>query len=185
LADDLIDTNGSIEHYKFDYVHREFLGEVRCLFSTFTPLAKAARELRRTHLAGTRLQRRSLQRFVQRRGHSSWYFNFDSWRTNVQPGNGCQFIYSEKRSSLCAEQEARLKAQTRIWGYNSAIRRRNKNSARSCRKARNDENHHCERPEPDPGAALVDASEDNVVDRLQRIGLIAPKAKSTKCWKRL
>src|ERR1700693_6195002 len=36
-----IDTNGfDREHYKFDYVRREFLGEVRCLVFDVTPLEK-------------------------------------------------------------------------------------------------------------------------------------------------
>src|SRR5258706_5114385 len=39
-----IDTNGfDRQHYKFDYVRREFLGEVRCLVFDVTPDAKAAK----------------------------------------------------------------------------------------------------------------------------------------------
>src|ERR1700680_3134686 len=39
-----IDTNGfDKEHYKFDYVRREFLGEVRTLVFDVTPLAKAGK----------------------------------------------------------------------------------------------------------------------------------------------
>src|SRR3984893_10657894 len=37
-----IDTNGfDRQHYKFDYVKREFLGEVRCLVFDLTPLKKS------------------------------------------------------------------------------------------------------------------------------------------------
>jgi len=39
-----VDTNGfDREHYKFDYVRREFLGEVRTLVFDVTPLAKAGK----------------------------------------------------------------------------------------------------------------------------------------------
>jgi hypothetical protein len=39
-----VDTNGfDKEHYKFDYVRREFLGEVRTLVFDVTPLAKAGK----------------------------------------------------------------------------------------------------------------------------------------------
>jgi len=61
-----IDTNGfDKQHYKFDYVQREFLGEVRCLVFDVTPLAKSGKG----RFAGriwwkTGLQCRSLQRFV-------------------------------------------------------------------------------------------------------------------------
>src|SRR5713101_2829961 len=39
-----LDTNGfDKQHYKFDYVRREFLGEVRCLVFDVTPLPKAGK----------------------------------------------------------------------------------------------------------------------------------------------
>ncbi len=39
-----IDTNGfDKQHYKFDYVRREFVGEVRCLVFVVTPKEKAAK----------------------------------------------------------------------------------------------------------------------------------------------
>ena len=39
-----IDTNGfDKQHYKFDYVRREFLGEVRCLVFDVTPLKKTGK----------------------------------------------------------------------------------------------------------------------------------------------
>src|SRR5271165_2477100 len=39
-----IDTNGfDKQHYKFDYVKREFLGEVRCLVFDVTPLPKSGK----------------------------------------------------------------------------------------------------------------------------------------------
>src|SRR5205807_5215207 len=39
-----IDTNGfDKQHYKFDYVRREFLGEVRCLVFDVTPMEKAGK----------------------------------------------------------------------------------------------------------------------------------------------
>ena len=39
----LDDTGFDREHYKFDYVHREFLGEVRCLVFDVTPLPHAGK----------------------------------------------------------------------------------------------------------------------------------------------
>ena len=53
-------------------------------------------------------------------GHSSWYFHFDSWRTNVQPGLWLpSFIYSEEKDLHYAmSKKLDFKAQTRLWGYN-------------------------------------------------------------------
>ncbi len=84
-----IDTNGfDKQHYKFDYVRREFLGEVRCLVFDVTPQEKSGkgRFLGRIWVED---QDYNIVRFngaYGGNGHSSWYFHFDSWRTNVQPG---------------------------------------------------------------------------------------------------
>ena len=53
-------------------------------------------------------------------GHSNWYFNFDSWRTNVQPGVWLPtFIYSEQKDLHYAlSKKLDFKGQTRLWGYN-------------------------------------------------------------------
>ncbi len=117
-------------------------------------------------------------------GHSSWYFHFDSWRTNVQPGLWMpSFIYSEEKDLHYAmSKKLDFKAQTRLWGYNighaqqeqelskilveTPVQRRYENSERSL---------------ADPGTASWDhQAEDNVTDRLERIGLMAPKGEVDK-----
>jgi hypothetical protein len=58
-----IDTNGfDRQHYKFEYVRRVFLGEVRCLMFNVTPLPHAGkRTVPRPHLGrGPRLHNRAL-----------------------------------------------------------------------------------------------------------------------------
>src|SRR5499425_1971587 len=96
-----IDTNGfDKQHYKFDFVRREFLGEVRCFVFDVTPLPKTGKG----RFAGriwVEDQDYNIVRFNgsdNGGGHSSWYFNFDSWRSNVQPGIWLPtFIYSEEK----------------------------------------------------------------------------------------
>src|SRR5262249_24654102 len=88
-----LDTTGfDKDHYRFDYVRREFLGEVRCLVFDVTPLEKSAkgRFLGRIWVED---QDYNIVRFnggYQASGHSywrsDWYFHFDSWRMNLQPG---------------------------------------------------------------------------------------------------
>jgi hypothetical protein len=96
-----IDTNGfDKQHYKFDYVKREFLGEVRCLVFDVTPLPKSGkgRFLGRIWVED---QGYNVVRFnggYGGGGHTSYYFHFDSWRTNVQPGMWMpSFVYSEEK----------------------------------------------------------------------------------------
>src|SRR5713226_5799397 len=118
-----IDTNGSDrQHYKFDYVRREFLGEVRCLVFDVTPEAKAGkgRFLGRIWVEDQDFHIVRFNGAYGGNGHTSWYFHFDSWRTNAQPGLWLpSFVYSEEKDLHYAlTKKLDFKAQTRLWGYN-------------------------------------------------------------------
>src|ERR1035438_10259810 len=96
-----IDTNGfDKQHYKFDYVRREFLGEVRCLVFDVTPDEKKSngRFKGRIWVEDQDYQIVRFNGSYNGNGHSSWYFHFYSWRTNVQPGLWLPaFVYSEEK----------------------------------------------------------------------------------------
>src|SRR5271165_5107938 len=117
-----IDTSGfDTQHYKFDYVRREFLGEVRCLVFDVTPKEKSGkgRFLGRIWVED---QDYNVVRFngaYGGGGHTSFYFHFDSWRANVQPGMWLPaFVYSEEKDLHYAlTKKLDFKAQTRLWGY--------------------------------------------------------------------
>jgi hypothetical protein len=118
-----IDTNGfDRQHYKFDYVRREFVGEVRCLVFDVTPLEKKnnGRFLGRIWVEDQDYHIVRFNGAYSGNGHSSWYFHFDSWRTNVQPGMWMPtFVYSEEKDLHYAiSKKLDFKAQTRLWGYN-------------------------------------------------------------------
>jgi hypothetical protein len=177
-----IDTNGfDKQHYKFDYVRREFLGEVRCLVFDVTPLEKSGkgRFLGRIWVED---QDYNVVRFngaYGGGGHSSWYFHFDSWRSNVQPGLWLPtFVYSEEKDLHYAmTKKLDFKAQTRLWGYNLGHASQEQELSKIL----------VETPVQDDTKTANDLSpvqaqrswdrqaEDNVIDRLERIGLISPK----------
>src|SRR5262244_370817 len=182
-----IDTNGfDRQHYKFDYVHREFLGEVRCLVFDVTPLPKTGKG----RFAGriwVEDQDFNIVRFngaYGGRGYTSWYFHFDSWRTNAQPGIWLpSFVYSEEKDLHYAlTKKLDFKAQTRLWGYNLGHAAQEQELSKIL----------VETPVQDETKTANDLSpiqaqrswdhqaEDNVIDRLQRIGLIAPKGEVDK-----
>jgi len=182
-----IDTNGfDKQHYKFDYVQREFLGEVRCLVFDVTPLPKSGKG----RFAGriwVEDQGFNVVRFngsYNGGGHSSWYFNFDSWRTNVQPGIWLPtFIYSEEKDLHYAlSKKLDFKAQTRIWGYNLGHSSQEQELSKILVESpANDETTNANDLSPIQAQRSWDRqAEDNVVDRLQRIGLIAPKGEVDK-----
>jgi len=182
-----IDTNGfDKQHYKFDYVRREFLGEVRCLVFDVSPQDKSGkgRFLGRIWVED---QDYNIVRFngaYSGGGHSSWYFHFDSWRTNVQPGLWMpSFVYSEEKDLHYAmSKKLDFKAQTRLWGYNLGHSQQEQELSKIL----------VETPVQDDTKTANDLSpiqaqrswdrqaEDNVIDRLERIGLVAPKGEVDK-----
>jgi len=177
-----IDTNGfDRQHYKFDYVRREFLGEVRCLVFDVTPQEKnnKGRFLGRIWVEDQDYQIVRFNGSYNGNGHSSWYFHFDSWRTNVQPGLWMpSFVYSEEKDLHYAiSKKLDFKAQTRLWGYNLSENSKEQELSKIL----------VETPVTDDTKTNNDLSpiqaqrswdrqaEDNVTDRLERIGLMAPK----------
>jgi len=182
-----IDTNGfDKQHYKFDYVRREFLGEVRCLVFDVTPSEKNnhGRFLGRIWVEDQDFHIVRFNGAYEGNGHSSWYFHFDSWRTNVQPGMWMPtFVYSEEKDLHYAlSKKLDFKAQTRLWGYNLGSSAKEEELSKIL----------VETPMQDDTKAANDLSpiqaqrswdrqaEDNITDRLERIGLMAPKGEVDK-----
>jgi len=182
-----IDTNGfDRQHYKFDYVRREFLGEVRCLVFDVTPLEKnnKGRFLGRIWVEDQDFNVVRFNGAYNGNGHSSWYFHFDSWRTNVQPGLWMPtFVYSEEKDLHYAiSKKLDFKAQTRLWGYNLNGNSQEQELSKIL----------IETPMQDDTKTANDLSpiqaqrswdrqaEDNIIDRFERIGLMAPKGEVDK-----
>ncbi len=174
------------QHYKFDYVRREFLGEVRCLVFDVTPATKKSGGLFLGRI-WVEDQDFHIVRFngaYSGNGHASWYFHFDSWRTNVQPGLWLpSFVYSEEKDLHYAiNKKLEFKAQTRLWGYNLSNASKEEELSKIL----------VETPVNDDSKAANDLSpiqaqrswdrqaEDNISDRLERIGLMAPKGEVDK-----
>ncbi len=182
-----IDTNGfDKQHYKFDYVRREFLGEVRCLVFDVTPQEKSGkgRFLGRIWVEDQGFNIVRFNGAYSGGGHSSWYFHFDSWRTNVQPGMWMpSFVYSEEKDlHYAVTKKLDFKAQTRLWGYNLGHAQQEQelskilveSSVQDDTKTANDLT-------PVQAQRTWDRqAEDNVADRLERIGLMAPKGEVDK-----
>ena len=182
-----IDTNGfDKQHYKFDYVRREFLGEVRCLVFDVSPQSKAGkgRFLGRIWVEDQDFHIVRFNGAYGGNGHASWYFHFDSWRTNAQPGVWLpSFVYSEEKDLHYAlTKKLDFKAQTRLWGYAVGHASQEQELSKIL----------VETPVQDDSKGANDLTpvqaqrswdrqaEDNVADRLQRIGLMAPRGEVDK-----
>ena len=112
------------QHYKFTYAGREFLGEVRCVVFDIDPLPNSGKG-RFSGRIWAEDDGYHIVRFNGAYGGSSrgsYYFNFDSWRVNTGKNQWLPaYIYSEegnvqygvaKRTAFRA-----FKSQTRLWGY--------------------------------------------------------------------
>jgi len=184
-----LDMNGfDRQHYNFDYVRREFLGEVRCLVFDVTPLAKAGkgRFLGRIWVED---QDYNIVRFngaYTGSSNSKFYFHFDSWRVNTGPGLWLPaFIYSEESDMPYAlTKRLQFKSQTRLWGYNLGHAGQEQELSRVLVEAPTpirDQSEVTNDPSPVQAQRSWDRqAEDNVVDRLQRIGLLAPRGEVDK-----
>ena len=177
-----IDTNGfDKQHYKFDYVKREFLGEVRCLVFDVTPLPKTGkgRFLGRIWVEDQDFNVVRFNGGYGGGGRSTWYFHFDSWRSNVQPGLWLPaFVYSEESNLHYAmTKKLDFKAQTRIWGYDLGRSAQEQELSKVLVESNvKDETQTSNDLTPLQAQRNWDRqAEDNVTDRLQRLGLIAPK----------
>ncbi len=184
-----LDTSGfDRQHYKFDYVRREFLGEVRCLVFDITPLPKSGkgRFLGRIWVED---QDFTIVRFngaYAGSSRSSFYFHFDSWRVNAGPGLWLPaFVYSEESNFQYAlVKRLQFKAQTRLWGYNLGHTAQEQELSKILVEAPTpikDQSVTANDLLPIQAQRLWDRqAEDNVVDRLERLGLLAPRGEVDK-----
>jgi hypothetical protein len=184
-----IDTNGfDRAHYKFDYVRREFLGEVRTLVFDVTPLPKSGKG-RFVGRIWVEDQDFHVVRFNGAYGGGSrtnYYFHFDSWRVNSGPNLWLPaFIYSEESDlNYAVAKRLSFKAQTRLWGYNQSLSAQEQELSKILIESQT--------PVKDQSTTNNDFSpimaqrnwdrqaEDNVVDRLERLRLMAPPGEVDK-----
>ena len=184
-----LDTNGfDKQHYKFDYVRREFLGEIRTLVFDVEPLPKSGRG-RFSGRIWVEDQDFHIVRFNGAYSGSSrtnFYFHFDSWRVNTGPNLWLPaFIYSEESDlNFALAKRLSFKAQTRLWGYNLGRSAQEQELSKILIESQT--------PVKDQTTTANDISplqaqrtwdrqaEDNVIDRLERLGLLAPPGEVDK-----
>jgi hypothetical protein len=175
------DDEGLDRHrYQIDFVRREFLGEVRCLLFDVTPLDKKAQGRFKGRI-WVEDQGFNIVRFngVYTNGSASrMYFHFDSWRIYVADGRWAPaFIYVEESGNGEKNNAPRFKAQSRLWGYRVATSDKLQELASIAIEA--------EKPVEDRSAAAEISplesqrswerqAEANVLERLQKSGLLAP-----------
>jgi hypothetical protein len=183
------DTGGlDTQNYNFDYVRREFLGEVRTLVFDVTPKKKAGNG-RFVGRVWVEDQDFAIVRFNgSYSGHNftSMNFHFDSWRVNAGPNLWLPaFIYSEQKTAIFPVEKAQTyKAQTRLWGYDAGQSRQEQELSRVLIESASpvvDQSQKGSDPSPlEQQRAWNQQADDNIVERMEKAGLIAPKGEIDK-----
>jgi len=174
------------QHYDFKYVHREFQGDVRCIVFDVTPKKDAGkgRFLGRIWVEDQDFNVVRLNGTYAPRPRNSQFFHMDSWRLNLIPGYWVPtYIYSEEGDfSSGSKDKMAFKAQTRIWGYD--LKKNNKEDELT--RVLVDSSVKDESPTAQDASPLQaqrewqQQAEDNVVERLQNAGLLAPQGEVDK-----
>ena len=177
----VLDPNFQKSNYRFAFVRREFLGEARCIVIDVQPKEKT-----RGGLFTGRI-------WVEDRGfnivrfngtysdHSNFthYLHFDSWRFNLQTDVWLpSYIYVEesgtKRGSPVFH-DLYLKAQTRLWAYDPETLTREQEFTQIKVDNSVDDRPVAKDSSPVEAQRIWERmAEDNAVDHLEKIGLLAP-----------
>jgi Peptidase family M48 len=168
------------QHYNFHYARREFLGDVRCLVFDLTPKKDAGRGrfLGRIWIEDQDFNIVRLNGTFARPSRNSYYYHMDSWRLNLIPGYWVPaYIYSEEGDFTAgAKNKIAFKAQTRLWGYNLKTGTANDELTNIRVDSVKDDTPTAQ--DATPLAAerqWQQQAEDNVLERLERAGLLAPE----------
>src|SRR6266849_3735539 len=177
--------------YDFKYVHREFLGDVRCI--VFDVSAKKGtgngRFRGRIWVEDQDYNIVRLNGFYEPRPRNAYFFHMDSWRLNLIPGYWVPaYIYSEEgdfsrdSKDYGSKDKMAFKAQTRLWGYDLQKGAQDSEFTQVL----------VDSTVKDESPAAHDASPlqaqwqwqqqagDNVIERLQKAGLLAPEGEVDK-----
>jgi hypothetical protein len=184
----VVDTDFQKKFYKFNFVRREFLGEIRCLVIDVQPREgqKIPRFMGRIWVED---QDYNIVRFngsYYPQPQINFFFHFDSWRLNMRPGTWLPaYVYTEEsnlKSGLT--RTIHFKAQTRLWGYD--LKNLGKTGEFTQILVDSPQSVTDQSPVAADATPIVaermweQQAEDNAIDRLQKIGLLAPPGEVDK-----
>jgi len=173
------------QHYHFDYVGREFLGDVRCVVFDVTPLPKSGKgrfrgriwaEDRDYFIVRFNGAYSEIDTVYLKRDLNS---HFDSWRANVQEGMWLpSYIYCQELNlKYIFGNHLRFKAETRLWGYSLSSAHKQAEFASmeiESPTAIQDEEAGHDRSAVESKREWNSQAEENVVEGMERAGLLAP-----------
>jgi hypothetical protein len=168
------------QHYVFSYVRREFLGSVRTwVYDVHPKVAGMGRFFGRIWIEdedGNIVRFNGTYTGPNSEDDSRYFFHFDSWRMNVQPGIWLPVaVYVEETHRGDEEKFGGLRAQTHFWGYSLKLPSRDSENVSVKVDDAVDKSDDSQDVGPlQATRAWVTQAENNVIDRLVEAGLVAP-----------
>ena len=168
-------------HYVFSFVRREFLGNVRTwVFDVHPKTNEQGRFYGRIWIedqGGNVVRFNGTYQGSPHEDTSKYYFHFDSWRMNLQPGIWLPVaVYVEETQRMEGSKNSTgLKAQTHFWGYSLKLPTRDsENVSVKVDDAVDRSNDSSDVGPLQASRMWVTQAENNVIDRLVEAGLVAP-----------
>lgn len=165
------------QHYDFQFVRREFLGDIRTEVFDVSPSRGSGpgRFIGRVWIedVGGNVVRFS-GTYTSKNGRNI-YYHFDSWRTNVQPGLWLPTaVYAQERGPGVVPEAEFFRAQTWIWGYNLRMPASSSTNATVQIDAVKDNSESAQDVSPLQASRMwSQQAESNILDRLYQAGLLA------------
>jgi len=176
----MLDRDFQKKNYDFKFVRQEFLGEVRCVVLDVQPKGNAGgRFLGRMWIEDREYNIVRFNGTYSPRSRYSYYLHFDSWRLNLQSGLWLpSYVFIEESNFKGVGPllpGLHFKAQTRLWSYDPEPLKHNQEFADIQIDAVQDQTDSAKQVGPVEAQRMWErAAEDNAVDHLQKVGLLAP-----------
>jgi hypothetical protein len=170
------------QHYDFEYVRREFLGDVRCLVVDIKPNKGSGKQRRFEGRLWIEDQGYNIVRFNGRYMPSPMhqFSHFDSWRVNTGALWLPSFIYAQDEGYRFGPvKTSPMRAQTRLWDYERARERADQaftNLTVDVPQGVKDESATADTTNSplEEHRLFEQQAANNIVDRLERAGLVSP-----------
>ncbi len=177
----MLDQDFQKKNYDFKFVRQEFLGEVRCLVLDVQPKGNAGgRFLGRIWVEDREYNIVRFNGTYSPHSRYSYYLHFDSWRLNLQAGFWLpSYVFIEETNFKGVGPllpGLHFKAQTRLWSYDPEPLKHSQEFADIQIDAVQDQTDSAKEAGPVEAQRMWErTAEDNAVDHLQKVGLLAPQ----------
>lgn len=176
----MLDRDFQKKNYDFKFVRQEFLGEVRCIVIDVQPKGNAGgRFLGRIWVEDREYNIVRFNGTYSPRSRYSYFLHFDSWRLNLQSGLWLpSYVFIEETNFKGVGPllpGLHFKAQTRLWSYDPEPLKHNQEFADIQIDTVQDHTDSAKEAGPVEAQRMWErTAEDNALDHLQKVGLIAP-----------